>query len=66
MENNQHSIGERNTSTNKEDSFRNEQPGQQLPSNGRIEKMNTEPLTQNEQHSESSLPEKDNETLGTP
>lgn len=66
MENNQHSTGERNTSTNEDVSFRNEQPGQQIPAGGGSEKADTKPLTQNEQHSESSLPKKDNETLGTP
>jgi hypothetical protein len=66
MENNQHKVGERNTSGEKNDSLNNQQPGQQLPSGRSTDKMNTEDVTLNEQHSESSLPEKENETLGTP
>jgi hypothetical protein len=66
MENNQHSFGERNTSNKEQESFNNRQPGQQLPADRGAEKMNKETRKQNEQHSESSLPEKENETLGTP
>lgn len=66
MENNQHSVGERNTSKKEQESFNNQQPGQQVSSSGSTETLNKETVTQNEQHSESSLPERENETLGTP
>jgi hypothetical protein len=66
MENNQHSKGERNTSGKEATRFTNEQPGQQLPSNRGAEKTNEESINLKEQHSESSMPEKENETLGTP
>ena len=66
MENNQHSKGERNTSGKEATEFTNEQPGQQLPGNRDGEKTSSITETKNQQHSESSMPEKDNETLGTP
>ena len=66
MENNQHSFGETNTSKKEEESFSNERPGQQLPSNSEAEKMNKTSDRQNERHSESSLPQNENDTLGTP
>jgi hypothetical protein len=66
MENNQHSKGERNTSGKEATNFTNEQPGQQLPSNSEMEKMSGPNKPENEHHSESSRPEKENETLGTP
>ena len=66
MENNQQSIGERNTSKQKHEVFNNQQPGQQLPDSMRTENRNTNHPTQNEQHSESSMPQNENETLGTP
>ena len=64
MENNQQHNVERNT-TQQEPSFSNSQPGQQLPQNNQSDKT-TQETTNNEQHSESSLPQKENETLGTP
>jgi hypothetical protein len=66
MENNQHSKGERNTSGEEATNFTNEQPGQQLPSDSEMEKMSGANKPENEYHSESSRPEKENETLGTP
>ena len=65
MENNQQRGGARITS-NAEGTrtFDNEQPGQQLPVN--IDKAGASEAAGNEEHSESSMPEKDNETLGTP
>ena len=66
MENNQH-INSGNAAAKEQDSrpFSNSQPGQQLPAeNKRSEEGNA--VTESEQHSESSLPENGNETLGTP
>lgn len=40
-------------------------PGQQLPANNEISKASPAPAEE-ERHSESSLPKRDNETLGTP
>lgn len=44
--------------------FSNVQPGQVLPAVNNINTENKERLT--EQHSEDSLPQNENETLGTP
>ena len=40
-------------------------PGQEVPKSGEV-RTETAASEKKEQHSESSLPEKDNETLGTP
>jgi hypothetical protein len=66
MEKNQH-----NSETGKEQqansSFPQGQPGQQLPSNGGVDAAShSNAPEKKERHSESSLPQSDNETLGTP
>ncbi|HVF81173.1 MAG TPA: hypothetical protein VM884_04545 [Flavisolibacter sp.] len=68
MENNQQQKGERNTSTTNEDnSFVNKQPGQQLPERGELAvKTNASEVQRTEHHSESSMPDAENETVGTP
>ena len=68
MENNQQNRGARNTSTKEEaTSFSNQQPGQQLPSkNEAPTNTNQKESRSEERHSESSKPEAENETLGTP
>jgi len=66
MENNQHSNRERNASNSEAEApFSNEQPGQQLPERNR-DHMDDPTIAGTEQHSESSIPEDENETLGTP
>lgn len=40
-------------------------PGQQLPAGGKTTELNSMPAGE-ERHSDSSLPQQDNETLGTP
>lgn len=66
MENNQHSNRERNTSTSETDApFSNEQPGQQLPERNR-DRLDDPTTAGKEEHSESSMPEEEDETLGTP
>jgi hypothetical protein len=66
MENNQHSKSGNAAANDREaTSFSNSQPGQQLPGDKNrddFDKASANP----EEHSESSKPEKDNETLGTP
>ena len=47
-------------------SFSNEQPGQQLPAENKKNVLDNDSSAGNEQHTESSKPESDNETLGTP
>lgn len=67
MENNQHSSGQSTaseTSSNKE--FSNQQPGQQLPAAAQSDSNERTQSATTEQHSESSKPENENETLGTP
>ncbi|MDB5208021.1 MAG: hypothetical protein JWR72_3096 [Flavisolibacter sp.] len=67
MENNQQNKSEINTSINDGDTFSNQQPGQQLPTNGEASiSTNSDELLSKEQHSESSMPDGKNETLGTP
>ena len=66
MENNQHGNRERNTSNSETEApASNEQPGQQLPERNR-DKLDDPTIAGNEEHSESSMPEEENETLGTP
>jgi|GEM_PF-3248621 len=68
MENTQQYEGERNTS-NKNDntSFSNQQPGQQLGARDETPvTTNSNEMPNKERHSESSKPDADNETLGTP
>ena len=68
MEINQHSSSKNSAAADSErTTFTNDQPGQQLP-NGNSSNNNADQdlTTENEQHSESSKPENDNETLGTP
>lgn len=45
--------------------FVNSAPGQQLPLSEEVTETNAVPA-KDERHSESSLPQRDNETLGTP
>jgi oligoendopeptidase F len=67
MENNQQSKKESGTSNNNVAfPFSNQQPGQQLPTENNQNKMDHPSSNNPEQHSESSLPANDNETLGTP
>ena len=67
MENNQQRKEERNSSGNNEaTSFDNQQPGQQVTTGKEQGRMNETTESSMEQHSESSKPERENETLGTP
>ena len=68
MENNQQHKSERNTSINTENnSFDNQQPGQQLPAkNEAATNTDFNEAQSKEHHSESSKPNADDETLGTP
>ena len=65
MENNQHSNNENAAGKQTETAFANNQPGQQLPTEntGRLDNPSS---NEKEQHTESSKPENENETLGTP
>ena len=67
MENNQQRKEGDNSLGNKvTTSFSNQQPGQQVPTDKRREKSDQTVSSRSEQHSESSMPEGENETLGTP
>jgi len=66
MENNQQSGNQNATSGSQSTSFSNDQPGQQLPTENNRHDLDKPSSESREQHSESSLPEKGNETLGTP
>ena len=66
MENNQHSSNQNVAGKEAASSFANSQPGQQLPPENSGAAMDKSSSTDKEEHSERSLPEKDNETLGTP
>ena len=66
MENNQQRGSEKNTSNDQQSTTGSGRPGQQLPTVKNSEDAVQGKATQHEQHSESSLPENDNETLGTP
>jgi hypothetical protein len=68
MENNQQRKEEGNSSGSREaGSFTNQQAGQQLPTgNKQHGAAKTATSSDSEQHSESSKPERENETLGTP
>ena len=69
MENNQHNRNREQLENSQNiEVFRGGQPGQQLPDNNnpsQVENKNA-PDNKNERHSESSLPQNENETLGTP
>jgi hypothetical protein len=67
MENNQHSSSKNSAAADSDrKTFTNDQPGQQLPTGNSSNDIDQALTTENEQHSESSKPENDNETLGTP
>jgi hypothetical protein len=71
MENNQHTKSANNTSdADGSTNFTNDQPGQRLPPEDAKKQANTSLPNTNvsaaEQHSESSNPQQENETLGTP
>lgn len=67
MENNQHSKSGNAAADDREaTSFSNSQPGQQLPNGTNPKNFEKDSENRQEQHSVSSKPEKDNETLGTP
>ena len=65
MENNQHSNNENAAGKNTETAFANNQPGQQLPTEN-TGALDSPSAIGKEEHSESSKPENENETLGTP
>lgn len=67
MENNQHSTA-KNAAANESSSgrFSNNQPGQQLPAKRNAEALDATTAGEPEKHSETSHPQKENETLGTP
>lgn len=65
MEKNQHNTGTGNLQN--ENGFSGNQPGQQLPADASQHQQSSAPAAeQNERHSESSFPQRDEETLGTP
>ena len=67
MENNQHSGGQNAASEpSSHKGFSNQQPGQQLPAGTENNRTDDAHPATAEQHSESSKPENENETLGTP
>ena len=71
MENNQHMKSANNTSdADASKNFTNDQPGQRLPPEDEKKQAGTSlsntDVAAAEQHSESSKPEEENETLGTP
>src|SRR5215217_5761167 len=66
MEKNQHNH-KAGKEQQTDSSFPQHQPGQQLPSGAGTDAANhTDNPEKEERHSESSLPQSDNETLGTP
>lgn len=68
MENNQQRQSTNSADKHRNESFSNQQPGQQVPNDSEMknETRFSETSTGNEQHSESSKPDAENETLGTP
>lgn len=66
MEKNQQDSGAGKEQSQEQHHFSGNQPGQQLPAGTQQEKRETDVSEKKEQHSESSFPQKDGETLGTP
>ena len=66
MENNQQTDSERNSAGQQQTTDNNIRPGQQLPTGKNSGKAKEERSLTPEQHSESSMPQNENETLGTP
>ncbi len=67
MEKNQHNSSGEAVRQQSDDSFTGNQPGQQPPvSSSQTEENGLNVSTEKEQHSESSFPQQEGETLGTP
>ena len=67
MEKNQHNNSAENAGQQSESTFSGSQPGQQLPANAeQIDNSGKAGQEEKEQHSESSFPRQEGETLGTP